>query len=148
MSFYENLLERVKLVRRRWRFQAVVKGLCLFLASTIALLVLGVWGADLFGFRPAAVWLMRLVTAGTVLFVSWRFLYVPFRRRVSDVQIAQFIEERYPQLEDRLVTAVEFGRESAGGPPHVFVDRPFLVAIRERLTGTVLFLGRIANPAA
>ncbi len=109
MSSYENLLQRVKLVRKRWRLQMAVKGYSLFLASTIALLVLGVWGADLFGFRSAAVWLMRIVTGGAVLFVGWRFIWVPFRRRVTDVQIAQFIEERYPQLEDRLVSAVEFG---------------------------------------
>ncbi|MCX5730964.1 MAG: hypothetical protein NTY18_06340 [Deltaproteobacteria bacterium] len=30
----------------------------------------------------------------------------------------------------------------------IVVDRPFLVAIRERLTGTVLFLGRVMNPVA
>ncbi len=116
MSSYESLLQRVKLVRRRWRLQMTVKGLSLFLASTIALLVLGVWGADLFGFRPAAVWLMRVVTGSAVLWVGWRFLWVPFRRRVTDVQIAQFIEERYPQLEDRLVSAVEFGgRQDVSG---------------------------------
>jgi len=28
------------------------------------------------------------------------------------------------------------------------VDRPFLFAIRERLSGTVLFVGRLMNPAA
>ncbi len=109
MNSYENLLARVTLVRRRWRMQMAVKGLSFFIASTAALLILGVWGADLFGFRPAAVWLMRLVTGAAVLGVAWRFLWIPLRRRIADVQIAQFIEERYPQLEDRLVTAVELG---------------------------------------
>jgi serine protease inhibitor len=28
------------------------------------------------------------------------------------------------------------------------VDRPFVFAIRERLSGTILFLGRVMNPAA
>lgn len=116
MSFYEDLLRRVKLVRRRWRTQTTVKGLSLSLVMTISLLVLGVWGADLFGFRPAAVWLMRVVTGAAMLYVGWRFLWLPFRQRVTDVQIAQFIEESYPQLEDRLVSAVEFGgkRDSSG----------------------------------
>lgn len=113
MNSYENLLTRVRQVRRRWRTQVLVKWVSLFLASTIALLVLGVWGADLFGFRPAAVWVMRFLTAGLILFVSWFFLYLPLRRRVSDVQIAQYIEENYPQLEDRLVTAIEYGRPDA-----------------------------------
>jgi serpin B len=30
----------------------------------------------------------------------------------------------------------------------IVVDHPFIVAIRERLTGTILFLGRVMNPAA
>src|SRR3974377_1369651 len=117
MSSYQNLLARVKLVRRRWRMQTMVKGLSLFLASTIALLVLGVWGADLFGFRPAAVWLMRLVTSLAVLFVGFRFLLVPLRPRITEVQRAQFSEEPSPQLEDRRVSAVEFGdkRDSSSG---------------------------------
>jgi hypothetical protein len=103
----------VSLVRRRWRAQVLVKGISLFAASAVALLVLGVWGADLFGFRPAAVWIMRAVTGGAVLFVAWRFLYGPLGARVSGVQIAQLVEERYPHLEDRLVAAVEHGRPDA-----------------------------------
>jgi hypothetical protein len=117
MTSYESLLIRIRQVRARRRTQVLVKGLSLFLVSAIALLVFGVWGADLFGFKPAAVWSIRFVSVGAILFVAWYFLYVPLRARVSDVQIAQFIEERYPQLEDRLVTAIEYGgrdAESAG----------------------------------
>jgi serine protease inhibitor len=46
------------------------------------------------------------------------------------------------------VTSVEMGITSAPQELRVVVDRPFLVAIRERLTGTVLFLGRVMNPVA
>src|SRR5262245_38243050 len=113
MSSFQSLLQRVREVRRKWRMQALVKGVALFLVCAISTLVFGVWGADLFGFTPAAVWLIRIVTVGAVLFVAFRFLWIPLRRRLTDVQIAQYIEERYPKLEDRLVTAVEFGRDSA-----------------------------------
>jgi len=67
---------------------------------------------------------------------------------ITNVKHRTFVDVYEEGTEAAAVTAVEFGRESAGGPQHVFVDRPFLVAIRERLTGTVLFLGRIVNPAA
>jgi serine protease inhibitor len=33
-------------------------------------------------------------------------------------------------------------------PPTIVIDRPFLFAIRERLSGTILFLGAIRNPAS
>jgi hypothetical protein len=112
MGSYEVLLAGIRAVRGKRRVQVLVKGLSLFLISAIALLVLGVWGADFGGFRPAAVWSMRVLAGGAVLFAAWYLLYLPLRGRVTDVQIAQFIEERYPQLEDRLVTAIEVGGQS------------------------------------
>lgn len=113
MSSYQMLLSRVRLVRSRWRAQMLAKGIALFLACSAAMLILGVWGADLFGFRPAAVGLTRIVAGAAVVFVAVYFLYLPLRRRITDIQIAQFVEEHFPQLQDRLVTAVEFGQETA-----------------------------------
>jgi len=113
MSMYQSLIAKIRSVRRKWRLQALVKGVSLFLISSIALLILGIWGADLFGFKPAAVWTMRALTGACVVYVALRFLYAPLRRRISDVQVAQYVEERYPQLQDRLVTAVECGRSRA-----------------------------------
>ena len=42
------------------------------------------------------------------------------------------------------VTVVAMIKSAA--PPSLIVDRPFLLAIRERLSGTVLFLGAIGDP--
>jgi hypothetical protein len=114
MQSYEKLLARVRRVRRQWRTQVLVRGVSLFLVSTVVLLALGVWGADLFGFKPAAVWIIRVLASITVIFVAWCFIYRAFRSRASDVQIAQFIEERYPKLEDRLIAAIEYGQKSSG----------------------------------
>ena len=61
MNSMKSLLSRIRIVRRRWRMQQIAKGVALFLAATIALLILGVWGADLFGFTAPAVWAMRLL---------------------------------------------------------------------------------------
>jgi serine protease inhibitor len=33
-------------------------------------------------------------------------------------------------------------------PPTMIVDRPFLFAIRERLSGAILFIGTIGDPTA
>ena len=116
MERYRNLISRVRQVRRKWRLQMAVKGLSLFLTLAVALLLFGVWGADLFGFRPAAVWVFRAFTTAAMLLVVARFLYLPLRRRIPDVQIARFIEERYPHLEDRLVSAVEFSQDPRMSP--------------------------------
>ena len=44
------------------------------------------------------------------------------------------------------VTSVEVGVTSA--PPMLTADRPFLFAIRERLSGTILFVGMVHDPTA
>jgi len=110
MSSYQLLLARVRLVRSRWRMQMLAKGASLFLACGIVLLILSVWGAGFFGFRAAAIWFTRIVAAAGIVYAAVHFLYQPLRRRVTEVQIAQYVEEQFPELQDRLVSAVEFGR--------------------------------------
>ncbi|PYR13819.1 MAG: hypothetical protein DMG00_05855, partial [Acidobacteria bacterium] len=48
----------------------------------------------------------------------------PLRRRPTDAQVARFIEERAPELEDRLVTAVDNAApgRTHGSVPTVFAD--------------------------
>jgi len=68
---------------------------------------------------------------------------------ITRVKHKTFVDVYEEGTEAAAVTSVEFGVTSApSGPRHVVVDRPFLVAIRERLTGTILFLGKVMNPAA
>ncbi len=43
------------------------------------------------------------------------------------------------------MTAVGIGLESFTG---LVADRPFLIAIRERLSGTLLFVGVVGDPTA
>ena len=45
-------------------------------------------------------------------------------------------------------TAVVVGKESAGPPLRFVADKPFLFFVRDLRTGHVLFMGRVADPAA
>jgi serpin B len=62
---------------------------------------------------------------------------------VDEVKQKTFVEVNEEGTEAAAATSVSMV-DSA--PPGVRVDRPFLVAIRERLSGTILFLGAIYDP--
>ncbi|HET9275518.1 MAG TPA: serpin family protein [Gemmatimonadales bacterium] len=54
-----------------------------------------------------------------------------------------FVEVNEEGTEAAAATSVGVGVTSA--PPSVVIDRPFLVAIRERFAGTILFLGQVTR---
>ncbi len=67
---------------------------------------------------------------------------------ITRVKHKTYVDVYEEGTEAAAVTSVEVGVTSApAGPVRVVVDRPFVVAIRERLTGTILFLGRVTDPA-
>ncbi len=66
-----------------------------------------------------------------------------------DAHISSVRQKTYMKVDERgtvaaAVTSVTVGTTSV--PVGLYVDRPFLVAIRERLSGTILFLGVIRDP--
>jgi serpin B len=67
----------------------------------------------------------------------------------EDAYISAVRQKTYLKVDEEgtvaaAVTSVTVGVTSA--PMGLYVDRPFLVAIRERLSGTILFLGVIRDP--
>jgi leucyl-tRNA synthetase len=66
---------------------------------------------------------------------------------ISMVKQKTFVEVNEEGTEAAAVTVVEMSRTSAGMPELRF-DRPFLFAIRDSATRTVLFLGTVMDPKA
>ncbi len=94
-------------IRRRWRRRALMQG-----AALTLLVLLFCATALLLAYTTARVQPLHLmlglgVTALVVLAVAVQFLLRPALRRLSDRQIALFVEEKIPDLEDRLNSAVE-----------------------------------------
>ncbi len=65
----------------------------------------------------------------------------PDRLYITRVDQRTFVEVNEEGTEAAAATAVGVGRTSAPVPVEMRVDRPFAFAIRERLSGAVLFLG-------
>ncbi len=64
---------------------------------------------------------------------------------ISRVKHKTFVEVDEEGTEAAAATSVEIVLTSAA-PPIFAVDRPFLFALRERLSGTILFLGKVVDP--
>lgn len=65
---------------------------------------------------------------------------------ISYVKQGTFVDVNEEGTEAAAVTVVAIGITSVGGPQEFRVDRPFAFLIRERFSGTILFMGRIVNP--
>ncbi|MGH7644836.1 MAG: serpin family protein [Gemmatimonadales bacterium] len=64
---------------------------------------------------------------------------------ITRVKHKTYVDVNEEGTEAAAVTAVEMGPTSA--PLPIVVDRPFLFAVRENLSGTIVFMGVIRNPA-
>ena len=63
---------------------------------------------------------------------------------ISDVKHKAFVDVNEEGTEASAATSVGIAPTSV--PPSVVVDHPFIFAIRERLSGTILFMGRLMHP--
>ena len=99
-------------IRRRWRTLAVLE------AASRALIAIAIVAALTAiverALHPSDEALLGIVSVAVLLAaalgaaIGW-----PLRRRPADRQIARLIEERYPELEDTVVTAVDIGAEAS-----------------------------------
>jgi serpin B len=72
-------------------------------------------------------------------------LYAPGNVFISKVKHKTFVDVNEEGTEAAAATSVEIGLTSAGPMP-IVIDRPFVFAIREYYSGTVLFVGKILDP--
>ena len=70
----------------------------------------------------------------------------PERLYISRVEQKTFIDVNESGTEAAAATSVGIGITSL--PPQITLNRPFLYAIRERESGTILFIGRVGDPTA
>ena len=104
----DELLQKIGQVRSKWKAFVWMRGLAWVLGLLVASLSqsASIWRLRL-GVPFWVVRTMSLVFAGGIAAVAVWKLILPLRRVPDDTQLAQFVEEKNPGLEDRLVSAVE-----------------------------------------
>ena len=106
----DRLLRAVRRVRRRWRLRLALRGLALTLAGTLGSFLVSASTLEFLRFRPEAVTALRAVLWLVVGLLLLRHVLRPLLRRVSDEQVALYLEENEPSLRSRLLAAVESTR--------------------------------------
>ena len=103
----DEILRAIRDVRNRWRLRVALRGVAVLLAAGLGTLVLSAWGLELYRFTPAAIITFRVVTYAALLGFGWWFCIRPVSRRVSDEQVALYLEEHEPSLQATVLSAVE-----------------------------------------
>lgn len=90
---------------------------------------------------------------GMGMAVAFHSKRADFRGIIADEQlfISQVLHKTFLRVDEKgteagAATAVEIQAESSAEPPTFRADHPFLLLIRDKPTGAMLFLGRIAEP--
>jgi len=112
---YMELQRSIDQVRRRMRAIALARGAALFLGLSLVVVGVAILLIDHWNYTAAALSQVRLVSLLVILALLAWFLVRPLLRKVSDAQLARYIEERNPELQERLITAVE-ASQHAGEP--------------------------------
>jgi hypothetical protein len=109
-----DLIGVIAEVRRRWRFKLALRGIVRVLAILLAFFLVAATLMQWDRFSPVSIVLARVSLVLTVLAAVYWFLIRPLRQRVTDEQVALYLEEHEPSLQATLLSAVESSR--AGNP--------------------------------
>jgi hypothetical protein len=109
MSQHDELLRIIRDIRGRWRLKVVLRSVTVLVGAAILALLAVSYGLERFRFSPASIVVARVVTYAVLVALGWFFFVRPLGRRVSDQQVALYLEEHEPSFQEALVSAVDVG---------------------------------------
>jgi len=118
-----DLLGIIAEVRRRWRLKLALRGIVRVLAILVAFFLIAAFLMQWDRFSPASILIARIALAATLISSIYWFLFLPLRRRVSDEQVALYLEEHEPSLQATLLSAVESSRTGNPSESEALVKR-------------------------
>ncbi len=107
MDHRTELVEVIRRVRNRWRMKLALRGAVVVVAGTALALLLSASGLEQFRFSAASIIAFRFVAVAVFVGLLCYGLIWPLRRRVTDAQVAMYLEESDPTLEAAIISAVE-----------------------------------------
>lgn len=112
----DELRRIVREVRARWRWKMAVRALAVLGGAAVVTLVAAAYALELVRFAPGAILGFRVVTYAVLVTLGWFVFVRPLGRRVTDQQVALYLEEHEPGLDALLVSAVDAGARPSVRP--------------------------------
>ena len=110
-------------VRSRWRLKLALRGVARSVGVAVMLFFVAAYGMEWARFSATSIIAARTLLAAAVVASVFYFLVRPLRRRVTDEQVALYLEEHEPTLQATLVSAVEANRQGTESLSIVLVQR-------------------------
>src|SRR5689334_20770770 len=118
-----ELLEIIREVRNRWRLRLALGTAVIVAVGLVLVLLLSASALQALKFSPAAITTFRLVTIATTIGLLAWWLLGPLRRRVTDAQVALYLEECDPSLESAILSAVDAHASESSSHSPALVER-------------------------
>jgi hypothetical protein len=107
LLYRDELLAIIHDVRARWRWRVVLRSLAVLAGSAVGTLLVAAYGLEQFRFSPSSIIGFRVLTYLAFAALGWLFFVRPLARRVTDQQVALYLEEHEPSLQEALLSAVD-----------------------------------------
>ena len=130
----QELVQVIRQVRNRWRTRMLLRGAVIVLVGALVALALASFGLQSYKFSPASVIGFRVAIFATFAALLGLWLVRPLGRRVSDLQVALYVEEHEPSLQAAILSAVDIGAASHAGQidiPPAIVDKLVAQAVEK-----------------
>ena len=114
-----QLLEVVRQVRRRWRLKLALRGAVGFLIAGVLAIVAIAYALETLKFTPTAILSFRIVTGLVLVAAGAWFFARPLSRKVSDEQVALYLEEHEPTLDSAILSAMEASERPGDWSPEL-----------------------------
>ncbi|MCE9592528.1 MAG: hypothetical protein K8S99_18630 [Planctomycetes bacterium] len=116
---YSNLISTIAIVRRGWQVRRAIEGLLIVAAAVLTAWVVTAALDQLIAFESLGRCVLFAVIAGTAGAVGYRALALPLMARHSEDFYAAMIESHHPGMNNRLINALQLGRETAPAAPRL-----------------------------
>jgi hypothetical protein len=104
-------------IRKRWRLKLALRGAMFVIGGAILALLLSAYSLEHLKFSPGSIIAFRIAMVMVSGALAWSFFVQPQWRKVTDEQVALYLEECEPTLETAILSALEAEKNSPDHSP-------------------------------